>query len=87
MTPGATAIANIGWRYYLVFMCLTVISIIVIYFFYPETKRKSLEELAAHFGETVINDPHAALEKDKNHNITAWDEKNTNEATHAEQMT
>ena len=87
VTPGAIAIANIGWRYYLVFMCLTVISIIVIYFFYPETKRKSLEELAAHFGETVISDPHAALDKSENHNGTAWDEKNENEATHAEQMT
>lgn len=56
VTPGATAIADIGWRYYLVFVCLTVISIIVIYFFYPETKRRSLEELAAYFGETVMVD-------------------------------
>ena len=56
VTPGATAIASIGWRYYLVFMCLTVISIIVIYFFYPETKRRPLEELAEYFGETVIKD-------------------------------
>jgi hypothetical protein len=31
VTPGATAIANIGWRYYLVFVCLTVVSIVVIY--------------------------------------------------------
>ena len=68
-------------------MCLTVISIVVIYFFYPETKRKSLEELAAHFGETVISDPHAALEKDENHKDTAWDEKNDNDATRVEQMT
>jgi len=33
VTPGATAIANIGWHYYLVFVCLTVVSIVVIYFF------------------------------------------------------
>ena len=55
VTPGATAIGDIGWKYYLVFMCLTVISIVVIYFFYPETKQRSLEELAASFGETVID--------------------------------
>ena len=37
-------------------MCLTLISIIVIYFFYPETKKRSLEELASAFGETVVYD-------------------------------
>lgn len=56
-------------------MCLTVISIIVIYLyctsvttatviawadtlssFYPETSKRSLEEMAAYFGETVLVD-------------------------------
>lgn len=32
VTPGATAIASIGWHYFLVFACLTVISIVVVYF-------------------------------------------------------
>lgn len=66
-------------------MCLTVISIIVVYFFYPETKKKSLEELAAYFGETVITDPVTGLEKDK-HNGSSWDEKNESSTAHAEQM-
>lgn len=63
VTPGATAVANIGWRYFVLFACLTVVSILVIYFFYPETSKKSLEELAAHFGETVITDENAGLGK------------------------
>ncbi|KAH7014178.1 general substrate transporter, partial [Microdochium trichocladiopsis] len=54
VTPGATAIANIGWRYYLVFICLTVVTVVVIFFFYPETKGKSLEELADIFGDPVV---------------------------------
>lgn len=54
MTPGATAIANIGWRYFVVFACLTLVSVVVIYFCYPETNQKSLEELAAYFGEKVV---------------------------------
>ncbi|KXJ87542.1 general substrate transporter [Microdochium bolleyi] len=54
VTPGATAIATIGWRYYLVFICLTVVSVVVIYFFYPETKGKSLEELEGLFGDHVV---------------------------------
>ena len=36
------------------FVCLTVISIFVIYFMYPETKGKSLEELAELFGDPVV---------------------------------
>jgi predicted MFS family arabinose efflux permease len=53
VTPGATAIATIGWRYFLVFIGLTVITVTVIFFFYPETKGRSLEELAELFGEPV----------------------------------
>ena len=39
---------------WLVFACLTFVSIIVIYFMYPETKGKSLEELAELFGDPVV---------------------------------
>ncbi|KAJ4369058.1 hypothetical protein N0V83_006141 [Neocucurbitaria cava] len=54
VTPGATAIANIGYKYFVVFACLTLVSVVVIYFLYPETKGKSLEELAELFGEPVV---------------------------------
>ncbi|KAG9240104.1 general substrate transporter [Calycina marina] len=54
VTPGATAIATISWRYFIVFICLTFITIIIVYFFYPETKGKSLEELAELFGDPVV---------------------------------
>jgi predicted MFS family arabinose efflux permease len=54
VTPGATAIATIGWRYFLVFIGLTVVTVVVIFFYYPETKGRSLEELAELFGEPVV---------------------------------
>ena len=40
-----------------------MISIIVIYFYYPETKQRSLEELASSFGETGVTDAIAAQNK------------------------
>lgn len=35
-TAAPTAFANIGWKYYLVFVILTAINITIIYFWFPE---------------------------------------------------
>ncbi|KAF1944286.1 hypothetical protein EJ02DRAFT_452654 [Clathrospora elynae] len=48
------AIANIGYKYFVVFACLTLVSVVVVYFMYPETKGKSLEEPAELFGDPVV---------------------------------
>ncbi|KAF2405496.1 general substrate transporter [Trichodelitschia bisporula] len=65
VTPGATAIATIGWKYFVVFACLTVVTIIVVYFFYPETNGRSLEELAELFGDKVVVHLTNATEEEK----------------------
>jgi MFS family permease len=65
VTPGATAIANIGWRYFLVFVCLTVVTIVVLVVMYPETKGRSLEELAELFGDRVVVHVTNATEEEK----------------------
>jgi len=51
-----TAFGNIGWKYYLVFAVLTAIVIVLIWFYFPETKGLSLEEMNALFGEDVAVD-------------------------------
>lgn len=38
-------INNIGWRTYLIFMCLLASFCPIIYFFYPETSNLGLEEI------------------------------------------
>lgn len=43
------ALAAIGWKYYIVFVAVLFVIIITIYFFYPETKGHSLEEMAVIF--------------------------------------
>jgi hypothetical protein len=49
----------------IVFACLTLVSVVVIYFMYPETKGKSLEELAELFGDPVAVHLTNATEEEK----------------------
>jgi sugar phosphate permease len=68
-TPMATATRNIGWKIYLVFVACNVISIIIIYFYVPETSGLSLEEMGELFGDEVVvhltSDGHGIVESEK----------------------
>lgn len=43
VTP--TAFTNIGWKYFLVFLTLNALFVPIIYYFFPETSGRSLEEI------------------------------------------
>jgi hypothetical protein len=45
------AIETIGWKYYLVFLIISAIIVPVVWFAYPETMGRSLEELEVMFTE------------------------------------
>jgi sugar porter (SP) family MFS transporter len=45
------AFDNIGWKYYLVFICCCVVAAVIIFFTYPDTLNKPLEEVALMFGD------------------------------------
>jgi hypothetical protein len=45
------AIETIGWQYYLVFLVISAIIVPVVYFTYPETMGRSLEEIETMFNE------------------------------------
>ena len=47
------AIENVSWKYYILFICLNAVDFVVIFFFFPETKGKTLEEMAQVFGDEV----------------------------------
>jgi hypothetical protein len=51
---GPTAFAKIKQNYYYVFVACSAFFCVVAYFFFPETKQKSLEEIAAAFGDKVV---------------------------------
>ena len=52
---GPTALANIQWKYYLVFVCLTFVNIVIIYFWLPEASlvKSNAEEDSADSNATV----------------------------------
>lgn len=47
-------ITNIGWGTYLLFAALNACFIPIIYFFYPETKNRSLEEIDIIFAKGFV---------------------------------
>ncbi|KAK5701132.1 hypothetical protein LTR17_022854 [Elasticomyces elasticus] len=53
-----TAFAAIGWQYYLVFICITSVLFVVVWTWFPETTKQSLEDVAVLFNDT----PHAGFE-------------------------
>lgn len=57
------ALEAIGWKYYLVFVVIIIIGSLIIYFFYPETKGHTLEEMAVIFDGESARVTDAALDK------------------------
>ena len=47
------AVEKIAWKYFLIFIICDAIFITVVYFVYPETSGRTLEEIAALFGDEV----------------------------------
>ncbi|RFU27288.1 hypothetical protein B7463_g9057, partial [Scytalidium lignicola] len=52
-SPATLAFNTIGYKYYFVFLALCIVTIIYIYFKFPETNKLTLEEIAEKFGEKV----------------------------------
>ena len=49
-----TAFAQVGWKYYLLFVLLTAINIPLVWWLFPETKGLTLEEIGEKFGDEVV---------------------------------
>ncbi|KIW10105.1 hypothetical protein PV08_11065 [Exophiala spinifera] len=65
LVAGPTALNNIGWKFFIVFIVPTFLHIIFVYFMCPETKGRSLEDISAQFGEQVAIHYYGATEQEK----------------------
>ncbi|UNI21324.1 hypothetical protein JDV02_007323 [Purpureocillium takamizusanense] len=54
LEPAPTAFAQVGWKFYLLFILLTVIITPIMAWYLPETKGLTLEEIGEKFGDKVI---------------------------------
>ncbi|KAK4895229.1 hypothetical protein LTR27_006572 [Elasticomyces elasticus] len=45
--------AQVGWKYFLLVVCWCAVFLPLIYFYFPETARLTLEEIAQQFGDDV----------------------------------
>ncbi|KAJ4497443.1 sugar transporter [Lentinula lateritia] len=58
-------ISNVGYKFYLVFVCCNFVNLIVMVVFFPETKGKTLEEMAEVFGDSILPDAQGTTNKDE----------------------
>jgi hypothetical protein len=64
--------AEISWRFYLVFICLSFFYVLVIYFFFPETKGRTLEEIGALFGDAHVANQWYGLSEEERAGLHKW---------------
>ena len=60
------AIANVGWRYYSLFIATNLAAAVFYFFCLPETSKKTLEEIAGIFGDDVATYASGKVLDDKN---------------------
>lgn len=73
------ALAAIAWKYYIVFMCVLVITMITIYYTYPETKGFTLEEMVIVFDGDVSEVSKSLGGKEREQTKDALEPKYTHE--------
>ena len=78
--PSALAFKTIQWRMYFVWIACNIVSTVIVYFFVPETKNRTLEEMGELFGDEVMTH----LATDDQGLIALEDEKGRARSSHTE---
>lgn len=84
LVAGPIALDKIGWKFFFVCIIPTFFNILFVYFFCPETKNRSLEDINALFGERVaIRFYGATAEEEAELEKAAMKDKEEEEMSHA----
>ena len=65
LIAGPIALDKIGWKFFFVLIIPTFFNLLFVWFFCPETKNRSLEDINALFGEQVAIRYYGATEDEK----------------------
>lgn len=69
------ALDNIGWKYYIFYCCFLGFELIIVYFFYVETRYVPLEEIVKYFdGDDVAAVTNDEFEHDAKRAVTHVDD-------------
>lgn len=79
---------DIGYRYFIVYTVLNATFVPIVYFFYPETAGRSLEELDAIFAQSksILDTVRVAKQMPKMHLKEMGYDKKTEDAEHKEKI-
>lgn len=79
------ALASIKWKYYIVWCCVLICNFLIIFFFYPETKNLSLEEVGQMFDGSVSKQKQVDKEsgEDEKRSVEVGQEKGGQEKVEA----
>jgi len=85
LVAGPIALDQIKWKFFLVLIIPTGLHFLNVYFFFPETKQRSLEDINLAFGEQVAVRYYGASEADEQ--IYAEAQKEEDRIHHVETTT
>jgi len=78
LVAGPIALDKISWKFFLVFIIPTAVHWLNVYFFFPETKQRSLEDINVAFGEQVaVHYYHASAEEEQKYDEAIAEEERT----------
>jgi hypothetical protein len=65
LVAGPIALDKITWKFFLVLIIPTFLHLLNVFFLFPETKQRSLEDINAQFGDQVAVRYYGATEEDE----------------------
>lgn len=63
------ALERIGWKYYILFIAMLIILAFTVYFFYPETRGHTLEQMAVIFDGVDAEVPAAVVVVERSQSV------------------